>query len=106
MTRSSRCDPRTARAVRALPRTRTSGERTSRIRSPGMPDPAPESEAVPEHRTREGEPDDLALPYWLTSTEEAANTTFLGMSRRLPELLKEAWLLAWRAGPGTTTAVV
>jgi ATP-binding cassette subfamily B protein len=49
---------------------------------------------------------ELALPYWLTSTEEAANTTFLRMLRRLPKLLHEAWLLAWRASPGTTAAVV
>jgi ATP-binding cassette subfamily B protein len=49
---------------------------------------------------------ELELPYWLTSTEEAANTTFLHMARRLPKLLGEAWLLAWRAGPGTTAAVV
>jgi ATP-binding cassette subfamily B protein len=50
--------------------------------------------------------DELALPYWLTSTEEAANTSFLRMFRQLPRLLKEAWLLAWQAGPGITTAVV
>jgi ATP-binding cassette subfamily B protein len=49
---------------------------------------------------------ELALPYWLTSTEEAANTTFLRMLRRLPKLLREAWLLAWRASPGTTAAMV
>jgi ATP-binding cassette subfamily B protein len=28
------------------------------------------------------------------------------MVRRLPRLLREAWLLAWRAGPGTTAAVL
>ncbi len=49
---------------------------------------------------------DLKVPYWLTSTEEAANTTFLRMLRRLPRLLRDAWLLAWRASPGTTVAVV
>ncbi|MFI7597651.1 ABC transporter ATP-binding protein [Actinoplanes sp. NPDC049681] len=49
---------------------------------------------------------ELALPYWLTSTEEAANTSFLQMFRRLPRLLRAAWSLAWRASPGTTTAVV
>jgi ATP-binding cassette, subfamily B, bacterial len=49
--------------------------------------------------------EELALPYWLTSTEEAANTSFLRMLRRLPSLLREAWLLAWRAGPRTTIAV-
>src|SRR3954452_11706973 len=49
---------------------------------------------------------DLTVPYWLTSTEEAANTTFLRMVRRLPRLLREAWLLAWRTSPGTTAAVV
>src|SRR5207244_7595649 len=42
----------------------------------------------------------------LTKTEEAADTSFLSMLRRLPALLKEAWLLAWRAGPRTITAVV
>ncbi|KHD77744.1 ABC transporter ATP-binding protein [Actinoplanes utahensis] len=49
---------------------------------------------------------ELELPYWLTSTEEAANTTFLQMVRRLPRLLREAWLLGWRASPRTTTAVL
>ena len=49
---------------------------------------------------------ELELPYWLTGTEEAANTTFLQMMRRLPRLLREAWLLGWRASPGTTLAVV
>jgi ATP-binding cassette, subfamily B, bacterial len=49
---------------------------------------------------------ELSLPYWLTSTEEAANTSFLRMLRRLPRLLGEAWLLAWRASPGTTAAVL
>jgi ATP-binding cassette subfamily B protein len=78
-----------------------------------MPDatsPAPEEavpeEAVPEedgqHELEEGE---LALPYWLTSTEEAANTSFWTMVRRLPKLLGEAWLLAWRADRFTTASV-
>jgi ATP-binding cassette, subfamily B, bacterial len=49
---------------------------------------------------------ELAVPYWLTSTEEAANTTFLRMVRRLPRLLRDAWVLAWRASPGTTTALL
>ena len=49
---------------------------------------------------------ELAVPYWLTSTEEAANTTFLRMVRRLPRLLRDAWLLAWRASPGTPTALL
>ncbi|HEV7964474.1 MAG TPA: ATP-binding cassette domain-containing protein [Actinoplanes sp.] len=49
---------------------------------------------------------ELELPYWLTGTEEAANTTFLQMLRRLPRLLRDAWLLAWRASRGTTVAVV
>ncbi|WP_328466964.1 ATP-binding cassette domain-containing protein [Actinoplanes sp. NBC_00393] len=49
---------------------------------------------------------ELELPYWLTSTEEAANTTFLQMVRRLPRLLREAWLLAWRASRRTTAAVL
>jgi ATP-binding cassette subfamily B protein len=56
--------------------------------------------------TAEGDADDLKVPYWLTSTAEAANTTFLRMLRRLPRLLRQAWLLAWRASPGTTVAVV
>ncbi|GAA2465732.1 multidrug ABC transporter permease [Winogradskya humida] len=50
--------------------------------------------------------DELALPYWLTSTEEAANTSFLRMFRRLPRLLSSAWALAWQASPGTTLSVV
>jgi ATP-binding cassette subfamily B protein len=48
---------------------------------------------------------ELALPYWLTSTEEAANTSFMQMFRRLPRLLAAAWSLAWRASPRTTLAV-
>jgi ATP-binding cassette subfamily B protein len=49
---------------------------------------------------------DLKVPYWLTSTAEAANTTFVRMLRRLPRLLLDAWLLAWRTSPGTTVAVL
>src|ERR1051325_10550541 len=49
---------------------------------------------------------ELALPYWLTSTEEAANTTFPQMFRRLPRLLRSAWSLAWQASRRTTIAVV
>ncbi|MFI7546178.1 ABC transporter ATP-binding protein [Actinoplanes sp. NPDC049599] len=49
---------------------------------------------------------ELALPYWLTSTEEAANTSFLRMFRRLPRLLRSAWSLAWQASRRTTVAVV
>ncbi|AEV82562.1 ABC transporter ATP-binding protein [Actinoplanes sp. SE50] len=49
---------------------------------------------------------ELELPYWLTSTQEAADTTFLQMLRRLPRLLRQAWLLGWRASPGTTVAVL
>jgi ATP-binding cassette subfamily B protein len=56
--------------------------------------------------TDEFDDGELALPYWLTSTEEAANTTFFKMLKRLPALLKEAWLLAWRASRTTTAAVV
>jgi ATP-binding cassette subfamily B protein len=48
---------------------------------------------------------ELALPYWLTSTEEAANTSFLRMFRRLPRLLRAAWSLAWQASRRTTIAV-
>ena len=49
---------------------------------------------------------ELELPYWLTSTEEAANTSFARMLRRLPLLLREAWLLAWRADRATTVSLV
>jgi ATP-binding cassette subfamily B protein len=62
----------------------------------------PEEMALPD-AADDGE---LELPYWLTKTEEAADTSFLTMLRRLPKLLQEAWLLAWRAGPRTITAVV
>ena len=48
---------------------------------------------------------ELELPYWLTGTEEAANTSFFRMLRRLPGLLRDAWLLAWRADRMTTVAV-
>jgi ATP-binding cassette subfamily B protein len=49
---------------------------------------------------------ELALPYWLTSTQEAANTTFPQMLRKLPRLLRSAWSLAWQASRRTTVAVV
>ncbi|MBG0563400.1 ABC transporter ATP-binding protein [Actinoplanes aureus] len=48
----------------------------------------------------------MELPYWLTSTQEAANTDFSRMLRRLPRLLREAWLLGWRASRRTTAAVL
>lgn len=78
-----------------------------------MPDiaPAPITEETTETEEiaalQSGSVDDaeLALPYWLTSTEEAANTSFLSMMRRLPSLLREAWLLAWRASPFTTASL-
>jgi ATP-binding cassette subfamily B protein len=81
-------------------------------------DSAPAGEAgAPDEKSRQlqvdrpgavadGDDAELALPYWLTSTEEAANTTFLRMVRRLPRLLRDAWLLAWHASPGTTLAVL
>jgi len=65
--------------------------------------PAPDTvEADVRHEFEEGE---LDLPYWLTSTEEAANTSFGRMLRRLPKLLGEAWLLAWRADPWTAAGL-
>ncbi|SNY32936.1 ABC transporter ATP-binding protein [Paractinoplanes atraurantiacus] len=54
----------------------------------------------------EFEDGELSLPYWLTSTEEAANTSFWQMLKRLPRLLREAWLLAWRADRRTTAALL
>ncbi|MEV4637332.1 ATP-binding cassette domain-containing protein [Actinoplanes sp. NPDC049548] len=68
-----------------------------------MDDATPETPPAEEEL---GETGELALPYWLTSTEEAANTSFLRMFQRLPGLLGAAWSLAWRASPGTTTALV
>src|SRR3954469_6831402 len=67
-----------------------------------MPDESPAPEEEVQQEFEEGE---LALPYWLTSTEEAANTSFWTMVRRLPKLLGEAWLLAWRADRFTTASV-
>jgi ATP-binding cassette subfamily B protein len=67
---------------------------------------ARENQTADEGVQAEFEDGELALPYWLTSTEEAANTTFLRMLRRLPKLLRDAWLLAWRASRRTTAAVV
>jgi ATP-binding cassette subfamily B protein len=66
----------------------------------------PQSAASTAEPVDEFEDGELALPYWLTATEEAANTTFLKMLKRLPTLLREAWLLAWRASRATTAAVV
>lgn len=70
--------------------------------------PRPDAPAGTADRDVQGEFEDgeLSLPYWLTSTEEAANTSFLRMVRRLPRLLREAWVLAWRADARTTTALV
>ncbi|BAL86654.1 putative ABC transporter ATP-binding protein [Actinoplanes missouriensis 431] len=67
-----------------------------------MPDTAPDSSSLLESED-DGE---LALPYWLTSTKEAADTTFLTMLRRLPRLLRDGWLLAWHASRRTTMAVL
>jgi ATP-binding cassette subfamily B protein len=73
-------------------------------------DQSPETSSLPSSEASsllESEDDgELSLPYWLTSTEEAANTTFLQMLRRLPPLLRDAWLLAWRASAPTTAAVL
>jgi ATP-binding cassette subfamily B protein len=61
----------------------------------------PDAEGDPPETEPMGSDDaDLSVPYWLTSTEEAANTTFLRMVRRLPKLLREAWRRVWRALPG------
>ncbi|MFI5933296.1 ABC transporter ATP-binding protein [Actinoplanes sp. NPDC051494] len=68
-----------------------------------MQDARQQSDDDQQEAVEEGE---LALPYWLTSTEEAANTSIVHMLRRLPRLLRSAWLLAWHASPGTTAAVV
>jgi ATP-binding cassette subfamily B protein len=67
---------------------------------------AAQTDAAAEAETEPVPEADLTVPYWLISTEEAANSTFLRMLRRLPRLLRDAWLLAWHAGKGTTIAVV
>ena len=72
----------------------------------GAPDGRSQREADRPTAVVDGDDAELAVPYWLTSTEEAANTTFLRMVRRLPRLLRAAWLLAWQASPGTTAAVL
>jgi ATP-binding cassette subfamily B protein len=69
-------------------------------------DPGGRGDCDPPAPPGEFDAEELALPYWLTSTDEAANTSFLRMARRLPKLLKDAWLLAWQAGPRIITAVV
>lgn len=75
-----------------------------------MPDATPDRPADDETDAATalevGDDGELDLPYWLTSTQEAANTTFLRMLRRLPGLLRSAWLLAWRASARTTAAVL
>ncbi len=70
------------------------------------PDGAGPLTAALESDEADGEEAELALPYWLRSTEEAAKASFLQMCRRLPRLLRDAWSLAWRAGPRTTLALV
>ena len=71
-----------------------------------LPEPVVPTQTRPASDQDELDDGELALPYWLTSTEEAANTTFLTMLKRLPRLLREAWLLAWQASRRTTVAVV
>ncbi|GAA1826721.1 ABC transporter ATP-binding protein [Luedemannella flava] len=61
--------------------------------------------------TRDAEPEDeiaadLAVPYWLTGTAEAASASFLTMARRLPGLLRRAWRLAWSTDRRTTAVLV
>src|SRR5258705_6248439 len=50
--------------------------------------------------------DELAIPYWLTATTEAASASFGRMVRRLPGLIGKASRLAWATSPRTTLAVV
>jgi len=50
--------------------------------------------------------DELAVPYWLTATTEAAAASFTTMLRRLPGLLAKASRLAWATSRRTTAAVV
>jgi len=89
----------------APPKTPEAPETTAAPETPETPEP-PTTPEPPKTAVDHAEDADLKVPYWLTSTEEAANTTFLRMLRRLPKLLWEAWLLAWRASPGTTAAVL
>jgi ATP-binding cassette, subfamily B, bacterial len=65
------------------------------------PQERPESEGI-----TDGDEAEMSLPYWLTSTDEAARTSFPQMARRLPRLLRSAWGLAWGASPATTLSVV
>jgi len=78
---------------------------SSSTQSSSTQTPSARSSSAEEEVQQEFEEGELALPYWLTSTEEAANTSFRTMVRRLPKLLGEAWLLAWRADPFTTACV-
>ncbi|GAA2667144.1 ABC transporter ATP-binding protein [Actinoplanes palleronii] len=82
-----------------------SGQNDSGQGDPGRGDPG-RAEGDSELPALGGDDGELALPYWLTGTEEAANTSFLRMLRRLPRLLRSAWLLAWRADRRTAGAVV
>lgn len=50
--------------------------------------------------------DELAIPYWLTATAQAASASFAHMLRRLPGLLRQAWRLAWQTSPVNTIGVV
>jgi ATP-binding cassette, subfamily B, bacterial len=78
-----------------------SGRRSGEKRRSGEDD----AEAARADVERELDDGELALPYWLTSTEEAANTSFMRMLRRLPTLLRDAWVIAWQADRRTTIAV-
>ncbi|MFC7548385.1 ABC transporter ATP-binding protein [Plantactinospora sp. GCM10030261] len=49
---------------------------------------------------------EIAVPYWLTGTAEAANATFWRMLRRLPGLLWDAAGLAWRTSPRAALTVL
>jgi ATP-binding cassette subfamily B protein len=53
-----------------------------------------------------GSDEDMAVPYWLTHTAEAASASFMKMARRLPGLLRHAWRLAWEVDRRSTIALV
>ncbi|GIF21096.1 ATP-binding cassette subfamily B protein [Actinoplanes tereljensis] len=72
---------------------------------PAVAEPGRGRDAARDDVERELDDGELELPYWLTSTEEAANTSFLRMMRRLPKLLRDAWVIAWQADRRTTAAV-
>ncbi|MFC7273355.1 ATP-binding cassette domain-containing protein [Paractinoplanes rhizophilus] len=96
----------TTRLLAALRRDRRPPEPAPADSSAGAADgragPAGTADREVQQELEDGE---LDVSHWLVTYQEVAGTPFLRALRRLPSLLREAWLLAWRADPRTAAAV-